>query len=203
MVNIPFWEESYKNNNISAFGVNPNPEVKEYLDCFNKQGKVLEAGCGEAKNSFYLIQNGFEDVNAFDLSENAIAKVHRIAEEKSVHINAFVQDLCSFEWKESYDLIITYGTLHFVAKNGWHKFLDEAKEHTNIGGIHLIQIFTNKVPASPDIEEFAIGLADEGELEGIYKDWKIICYKSYVLEDEHPGAPKHYHAINKIVAQKR
>ena len=101
-----------------------------------------------------------------------------------------------------YDLVISYGTLNFVAKEGWHHFIQEAKEHTNVGGIHIIQIFTNKVPASPDIEAFAVGLADEGELQEFYRDWKILSVKTFVLEDEHPGAPKHYHAINKIVAQK-
>lgn len=202
MKNIPFWEESYKNNEISAFGTDPNQEIAEYLDCFNKQGAVLEVGCGEAKNSFYLIENGFEKVKAFDLSENAVAKVHKIAEQKNIKITAFVQDLCNFEWKENYDLIISYGTLHFVAKKEWHKFLNKAKKHTSAGGIHVIQIFTNKVPASQDIKEFAIGLADEGELEKMYKGWKILGYRSFILEDEHPGAPKHYHAINKIVAQK-
>lgn len=202
MENTPFWEEAYKSNDISAFGVKPNPEIETYLNYFNKRGAVLEIGCGEAKNSFYLIKNGFQNVNAFDLSEHAIAKVHRIAEEKNIKINAFVQNLCEFEWKENYDLIISYATLHFVTKKEWHKFLEEAKNHTNPGGIHVIQIFTNKVPASPDIEKFAVGLADEGELEQVYRMWKTIFTTSFILEDEHPGAPKHYHAINKIVAQK-
>jgi hypothetical protein len=67
----------------------------------------------------------------------------------------------------------------------------------------VIQIFTDKVPASDDIKAFAIGLSKEGELLEIYHDWEIIDHKEFVLEDEHPGAPKHYHAINKIVARKR
>lgn len=200
---IPFWEESYKNENISAFGANPNPEVKEYVEHFNKHGKVLEAGCGEAKNAFFLIENGFNDVSAFDLSENAIKKLYKIAENKRVNINAFVQDLCMFQWDFKYDLVISYGTLHFVKNDGWHKFLNDAKEHTNSGGFHVIQIFTDKVPASDDIKDFAIGLSKEGELLEFYKDWEIIDHKEFVPEDEHPGAPKHYHAINKVVARKR
>ncbi len=200
---IPFWEESYKNENLSAFGVNPNPEVREYVEYFEKTWRVLEAGCGEAKNAFFLIDNGIHDVSAFDLSENAIKKVNKIAETKQVKINAFVQDLCTFHWECNYDLIISYGTLHFVTNDGWRKFLEEAKEHTNSGGIHIMQIFTDKVPASDDIKDFAIGLSKEGELLEIYKDWEMIAHKEFVLEDEHPGAPKHFHAINKIVARKR
>jgi len=200
---IPFWEDSYKNDNISAFGIKPNPEVEQFIELFKKNGRVLEAGCGEAKNTFYLMENGFKNVSAFDLSENAINKVHKIAEKRNVQINAFVQDLCTFEWKYNYDLVISFGTLHFVDRAGWHKFINNAKEHTKAGGIHVIQIFTDKVPASDDIKDFAVGLAKEGELLALYKDWEIINHKEFVLEDEHPGAPKHFHAINKIVARKK
>ncbi len=202
MLSEPFWEKSYKDDNISTFGTEPNPEVNEFLEFFRKDWNVLEAGCGEAKNAIFLAKNGFLKVNAFDISENAIAKVKKIISKSELNLNAFVQDLCTYPWNEKYDLIISYGTLHFVQKEGWYKFLKEAKEHTNVGGIHIIQIFTNEVPASPDIEEFAVGLANEGELKEFYQDWKILSFKTFVLEDEHPGAPRHYHAINKIVALK-
>lgn len=95
MASIPFWEEAYKDDNISAFGIEPNPEVKEFFELFQKDWNVLEAGCGEAKNAIYLAKNGFLKVNAFDISENAIAKVKRIASKNEVKLNAFIQDLCT------------------------------------------------------------------------------------------------------------
>lgn len=201
-MNKPFWEESYKDDNISTFGSEPNASVKEFIHYFDKSWNILEVGCGEGKNSLYLAGLGYENVNAFDLSENAINKLLRIAGNRKLAINAWVQDLCKFSFEKQYDLIISFGTLHFVEKKNWKKFLHEAKKCTNIGGIHIIQIFTNKVPASPDIEQFAIGLADENEIEDLYNDWNILQYKSYVFEDEHPGVPKHFHASNKIIAQR-
>lgn len=57
-------------------------------------------------------------------------------------------------------------------------------------------------PALADIAPFAIGLADDGEIEEMYGDWEIIEYKSYVFEDEHPGVPKHLYASNKIIARR-
>ena len=113
-----------------------------------------------------------------------------------------MQDLCQFDFKKKYDLLMSHGTLHFVTKNDWFNFLLKAKNNTNKNGIHIIQIFTNKLPASPDIAPYVKGLSDEGELEMIYHDWEIMQTKSYTFEDEHPGAPKHYHAANKIVARK-
>ncbi len=82
------------------------------------------------------------------------------------------------------------------------KFISAAKEHTNIGGVHIMQIFTDTVPASEDIAPFAIGLAKDEEIKESYSDWEILQFQSYVFEDEHPNVPKHMHASNKIVARR-
>lgn len=50
------------------------------------------------------------------------------------------------------------------------KFTNNAKKNTNIGGIHIIQIFTDVVPASEDIPTFAIGLTKDGEIKELYTD---------------------------------
>ncbi len=99
-------------------------------------------------------------------------------------------------------MIFSFGTLHFVSKEDWKALLEKAKASTNVGGIHIIQLFTNGVPASPDIAPFAIWLADEKEIEDSYCDWEILQFRSHIFEDEHPGVSKHFHASNKIVAQR-
>ena len=60
--------------------------------------------------------------------------------------------------------------------------------------MHIMQIFTNKIQASPDIAPFTIGLAGEGQLFQLYDDWEVIETKSYIFEDEHPEVEKHFHA---------
>jgi len=40
MASLPFWEESYKDDEISAFGTKPNPEVKEFIELFQKSWNV-------------------------------------------------------------------------------------------------------------------------------------------------------------------
>lgn len=199
---IPFWEESYKDDNVSAFGTEPNATILEYEHLFEKSWNVLDIGCGEGQNSLYLSSREFLNVDAFDLSQNAIAKLLRIADKNELKVNAWVQDLRQFCFDKIYDLVISFGTLHFVEKADWKALLLKAKENTSIGGIHIIQIFTNALPASPDIAPFAIGLADDEEIEAFYSDWDILQFKSYTFEDEHPGVPKHSHASNKIVAQR-
>ena len=150
----------------------------------------------------YLAQQGYS-VDAFDLSEHGIAKVNDRCEMLGVNLNAYVADLTENKFDKKYDVITCFGTLHFVSKCDWKKFLSEAKKYTNTGGIHIIQLFTDVVPASEDIAPFAIGLAKDEEIKELYDDWEILQFKSYVFEDEHPGVPKHLHASNKIVARKK
>lgn len=198
---VPFWEKSYQEDDTIAFSDKPNTTITEFEHLLHMQAKVLEAGCGEGQNAVYLAQKGYQ-VDAFDLSEHGIAKLKRRCEQSNAQINAFVADLTTYQFKQYYDMILCFGTLHFVDKDGWKRFISNAKEYTHIGGIHIMQIFTDAVPASEDIAPFAIGLAKDGEMKELYTDWDILQFKSYVFEDEHPNVPKHMHASNKIVARR-
>lgn len=199
---IPFWEEAYQDKDGVTFSINPNPTIKEFEHLLQKESNILEVGCGEGQNAIYLAQQGYCNVSAFDLSENGIAKVKRRCELLDIQLNAFVDDLITYPFEKNYDMVICFGTLHFVDKNDWKKFIIKAKEHTTVGGIHIMQIFTDTVPASEDIASFAIGLAKDEEIKELYSDWEILQFKSYVFEDEHPNVPKHLHASNKIVARR-
>ena len=198
---VPFWEKSYQEDDTIAFSDKPNTTITEFEHLLHMQAKVLEAGCGEGQNAVYLAQKGYQ-VDAFDLSEHGIAKLKRRCEQSNAQVNAFVADLTTYQFKQYYDMILCFGTLHFVDKDGWKRFISNAKEYTNIGGIHIMQMFTDAVPASEDIAPFAIGLAKDGEMKDLYTDWDILQFKSYVFEDEHPNVPKHMHASNKIVARR-
>lgn len=199
---IPFWEEAYKDISNVTFSIEPNMSVTEFENLFDKQWKVLDVGCGEGQNALYLAKQGFINVSAFDLSENGINKLRVLADANNVKLKSFVSDLTKYQFETTYDLIMSFGTLHFVEKEEWKAFINRAKENTNVGGIHIMQIFTDEVPASADIAPFAIGLAKDEEIKELYNDWEILQFKSYVFEDEHPGVPKHLHASNKIVVRK-
>lgn len=198
----PFWEESYKDDGATTFGTAPNPTIAERWPMFPPNASVIDVGCGEGKNALFLAQKGFA-VDAFDISESGIAKLKRIASTNGITLNAWVQDLRDFAFEKDYDVVTSHGTLHFVTKPEWKDFILRAKQHTRPGGLHIMQIFTNAVPASPDIAPFVKGLADEGELFELYRDWETLESKAYVFEDQHPGVEKHLHASNKIVARKR
>jgi len=200
---VPFWENAYQDENAIAFSVNPNATIKEFEHLFDKQSQILEVGCGEGQNIIYLAEHGFANIDAFDLSSKAINKVMHRCEVRNVKVNAFIDDLKKYHFDKKYDWVMSFGTLHFVKKNEWKKFICNAKENTNVGGIHIMQIFTDVVPVSDDIAPFAIGIAKDKEIKELYQDWEILQFRSYVFEDEHPNVPKHLHASNKIVVRKK
>jgi len=114
---IPFWEDSYKDDNVSTFGIQPNVTIDEFQHLFDKSWSVLDVGCGDGKNSLYLAGLGYNKVEAFDLSENAIAKLNRLAASKDLRVNAWTQDLTQFMFSKPYDLVMSFGTLHLWKKN--------------------------------------------------------------------------------------
>lgn len=199
---VPFWEEAYRNENETAFSAEPNRTLKEFEHLFKKESKIIEAGCGEGQNVLYLARNGYCHIDAFDISEAGITKLQRQCRAEGLQLNAFTADLTTYQFGQPYDVVMSFGTLHFVQKKDWKDFIDRAKAHTAAGGIHIMQIFTDTVPASQDIAPFAVGLARDGEMKELYSDWEILKFQSYTFEDEHPGVPRHLHASNKIVARK-
>lgn len=128
IMKIPFWEETYKVDDIFTFGSEPNNTIMEFENLINKSGNILDVGCGDGKNSLYLAKRGFIHIDAFDLSQNAINKLQILAHKEDININAWVDDLCFFDFKKTYDLIYSFGTLHFVNKDNWHKFIVKAKK---------------------------------------------------------------------------
>jgi len=199
----PFWENTYNDDSVTTFGIKPTKALEAMWESFDKNWSVLDVGCGEGKNALFLAEKGFINVDAFDISQSGINKLIRIASTNKIKIIAWVEDLTKYDFNKSYDLIMSHGVLHFVRKEEWKEFIIKAKANTNLGGVHIMQVFTNRVPASPDIAPFVKGLADEGELESIYQDWDIIEFSSYIFEDEHPGVEKHLHASNRIIAKKK
>ncbi len=199
---IEFWEDYFKDDSTFLFGSVPNKTLVEYEHLFNKDWNILDVGCGDGKNVFYLAKQGFKNIDAFDISETAIEKIKRLCGNSNYKINTTITSVNEFEFQKKYNLILSFGVFHFIAKEDWKTFIREAQNNTNIGGIHIIQMFNDNIAPTPDIEPYAIGMAKDGEIKELYKDWEIIQYLSYTFEDEHPGVPLHKHASNKLVARR-
>lgn len=199
----PFWEEFYRDDEKHAFSGKPNATLVKYREELQNMHRVLDMGCGEGQNALYLAQLGVESVEAADLSEAGIAKLRRKAEKLGLQVHAEVGDLTKYEFCGQYDAVTSFGTFHFVREEEWKAFVKRAKAATRIGGLHIMQMFTNEVPITEDLKPFAVGLSKKGELTAMYADWEILESTNYVFEDQHGDMPVHLHAAEKIVARKK
>lgn len=195
----PFWEDTYTSD-ATTFG-EPSREVAVVARSLDPSSLVLDMGCGEGRNALPLARLGFR-VDAFDASRAGIAKLGRTARQLGVSVNAWVEDVRWFEFPHAYDLIISHGVLHLLAREEWEPIIRRMKQNTRPGGVNVVAVFTDALPMPADLVPFVKGPLREGELTGLYAGWRIEAFESYIKEDEHPGGIRHRHPINKLVAQK-
>lgn len=169
----PFWEQTYADRDVSTFSKGPTVDVEEFYHLFPRDGRVLDVGCGEGRNALFLAKLGCR-VDAFDLSENGIAKAKEIARAQGARVNFFVCDLADFVFDKEYDVVLSHGVLHLPAKPVRDKFIREMQAHTKTGGYNAVGIFTNRLPATPDNAPYTHSLFDVGELPGLYEGWELV-----------------------------
>jgi tellurite methyltransferase len=198
-----FWERGYRDLSKSTMG-GPSFEVVEVIPALKSGGVVLDLGCGEGRNSFYLAGLGF-DVTAVDRSEAGISKLMTLARQASLRVHGVVADIARLDLVEQYDLIMAHGVLYYLSNPEWRKLLAQAKDRTNPGGIHehSIFIFNDEYPCPPEYRSARyVHSFRPNELKEFYADWEVLRYDAYVKWDQHPGIPLHCHPIEKIVARK-
>lgn len=197
----PFWEQTYSSPDVSTFSKGPTVDVGQHYTIFPPHSLVLDVGCGEGRNAIFLAKQG-HTVDAFDLSENGIAKAKRIAQAEGVSVHFFPCDLNDFVFETDYAVILSHGVLHLPEKEVRDRFIIKMQEHTKPGGYNVIGIFTNRLPATPDNAAFTHSLFDVGELPAKYEGWEIVHHLEGTFKDTHPGDIHHEHAFERIIARK-
>lgn len=49
----PFWENTYKDDNVTTFGIKPNRAVEALWKTFDKEWSIMDVGCGARSCQFY------------------------------------------------------------------------------------------------------------------------------------------------------
>jgi tellurite methyltransferase len=182
----------------------PSFEVAEIAQALPKGAKVLDLGCGEGRNSFFLAQLGC-DVTAVDRSEAGIQKLASLSDHFKLNIHTHVADIAKFKMETSYDLVMAHGVLYYLENTVWRNLLHRVKEATRPGGFNIFTIFiyNKQYPCGDEIASANyLGSFSPNEIKEFYNDWICHRFDQYVKWDSHPGMPLHVHPIEKLVAQK-
>jgi 2-polyprenyl-3-methyl-5-hydroxy-6-metoxy-1,4-benzoquinol methylase len=186
------------------WGRTPGSLVTNLLDGISVAGwRVLDAGCGEGKNSIHLASAGAEVVGvelsaaALDNARNAWPELPKI---KWVHGD--IRDLC-FE-AEQFDLVLAYGLLHCLG--GPAEIAGTVRSlqtWTKPSGYHLICAFNDRHQDLVAHPGFNPTLLQHEQYVTLYRGWALSSVSDRDLEEIHPhnGIP-HSHSMTRFIAQK-
>ena len=167
----------------------------------SKDKKVLDIGCGEGKDAVYMASKGYS-VTAFDVTENGIKKTIRMAKENNVEINAYVDDINTFETNEKFDIVYSTGTIQYLFDENKKPFFDKIEHITKKNGFVFFNVFVDKpfleLPPDWDIEE---KMWKSGELFSFFPNWKFHKIDETIFEDNSNGIP-HFHCMDTIICEK-
>ena len=196
------YEEWYKGDEY-YWGLEPGRFLGELirLNPPAQNKKVLDIGCGEGKDAVYMAEKGY-DVTAFDLTENGIRKTLALAGNRNVSINAYVDDINTFEINGQFDIIYSTGTIQYLFDENKENFFAKIKKMIKPNGIVYLNVFVEKpfleLPPDWDIEE---KMWRSGELFTFFSDWKMERIDEVIFEDSSGGIP-HYHCMDTIICRK-
>lgn len=135
------YEERYKtihSKGLCWSSTIPTPIVSEILKKYriNQNHKLLEIGCGEGRDSFTLLKNGYL-LTATDISEEAIFYCKKQLPQYASNFS--VLNCLSDSLKESFDFIFGIAVVHMLVldndRDGFYRFI---RNHLNDNGIALI-----------------------------------------------------------------
>jgi SAM-dependent methyltransferase len=163
------WDQVYSGRNY-VFGKAPSEFLKDHINRL-PVGKALDIAMGEGRNAVYLAEKGFQ-VDGVDLSEVALKKGRRLARENHVVINTINADLNTYTIKpESYDVILN---IDYLQKS----LIPQIKRGLRHGGVVVYENYTVKQLENTGGKAIQRNfLLDEGELQKLFKDFKILVYR--------------------------
>lgn len=124
--------------NLKWFHESPSPIVTETIHDFLilRQHKILEIGCGEGRDAYPLLEQGY-DLLATDISSEAISFCQKKMPDYAEHFRLL--DCVTEKLNDAFDFIYAVAVVHMLVpdadRNAFYSFI---REHLKTDGIALI-----------------------------------------------------------------
>lgn len=183
-----FWDDFYtdRTKEIPFFKIKgPDENLVDFFNNGLLPKRVLEIGCGPGRNAVYMAQKGCE-VDALDLSNNAIEWAKERAREEGVNIDFHCISIFDFKFNpHSYDFIYDCGLFHHLAPHRRLTYLEMLKKALKRDGYFGIVCFnTEGALDTSDWEIYkegslkgGIGYTEERLKEVFMNDFNIINFR--------------------------
>jgi 2-polyprenyl-3-methyl-5-hydroxy-6-metoxy-1,4-benzoquinol methylase len=128
--NLPSELIEYNEDRIEKFLNFTKLDPKKYI-----QNKLcLDAGCGNGRYTYAMLELGAKKVVSYDISKEAVKKC------KSINPNTFVKDIMTLELNPIYDFVLSWGVLHHTP-NPREAFRRVASQVKKENGIFHVMIY--------------------------------------------------------------
>lgn len=153
--NAPSWDQRYSQPGL-LYGSEPNAWLMRQRRLFANGGKALVVADGEGRNGVWLASCGLQ-VDAFDISEVAVAKARQLAQQAVVTVNFSVADAYSYTWPpQTYDFVVGI-FIQFAAPRQRRALFDAMLASLKPGGYLILQGYT---PSPAELEAMGPDLLD-------------------------------------------
>lgn len=184
MVESKAWKWEIVKNDDENIWKNPSIESYYLINRWKDQDKkdFLDLGCGIGRHTILFANNGF-NVNAFDLSENAIERTRKWADSLNLKVNYKVGDMLNLPYKDnSIDCILCRNVISHTDTQGMTKIVAEINRVLKIEGECYLtlgskQTWGFKQESWPLVDENTRIRMDDGPEKGIphfYADYNLI-----------------------------
>ena len=171
----------------------PPKNMRLFIKYLNKGDKVLDAGCGFGRDSFFLAKHGFE-VWGVDISSKAIKRAKRNFKARNLHFS--VGDIQNLDFKDNFfDAVYSGGVLHMLPLE---KPASEIYRVLKDGGIAFLHFLLNKKYISGETTSFH---KKEDIIKVYRKKFKILKQIQFHQEDLEAEKP-HTHDVLILILKK-
>jgi SAM-dependent methyltransferase len=145
----------------------------------SKNSSIIDIGCGESRLIDSLIDKGFEDITALDISETSLKKLKsRIEIKRPNSVNYIVSDITNFTPHKKYKLWHDRAAFHFLTnQDDIEKYLQIAGEAIERDGYLIIGTFSKSGPDK--CSGLEISKYSENDLSILFKNSfnKVKCFE--------------------------
>lgn len=137
-----YWDLRWKNNLIGWDLGCASPPITAYMrEYSNRNAAILIAGCGNAYEAVYLLENKFTNITLIDIAPNAIEQLN-----EKFKGNPFVQIICAdfFKHQGQYDLLIEQTFFCAIVPNRRQEYVEKVSSLLKPGG-RLIGVLFDEI----------------------------------------------------------
>lgn len=168
------YEELYQSSDY-YWGTQPTQLSLKVLSLYPPQNapSILDIGCREGQNVLFFGRNGYR-TTGIDISDTGIKKAQRLAGKWHVQAELICASIENYVPTQNFDIVFCDNLLHLITPASRLRLLQQCKELTNQGGIHIISVPVEKafLTTPPNVQQSFPWYS--GDLFSVYRDWEIL-----------------------------